>query len=143
MKPSKAAYDLIRHFEGCELTAYRDSGGLWTIGYGHTKNVHEGMIINRQTAEMYLTQDVNMAAAHVERAVKVLLTQGQFDALVSFIFNLGAGRLQQSTLLKKLNAGDYGGAAEEFGKWVYANGEKAAGLVSRRAEEKRLFGGIV
>ncbi len=132
--------DLIKGFEGLRLGAYQDSAGVWTIGYGHTGNVQPGDRITQAEADALLQQDTAWAQQAVRDQVKVPLTQGQFDALTSFTFNLGAGALSRSTLLQKLNAGDYAGAQAEFGKWVNAGGQVLQGLVRRRAAEAELFG---
>jgi len=132
---------LTKQFEGRKLTAYHDSVGVWTIGDGHTgPDVYRGLTINDQRADELLLQDTAEAAADVNHLVTYPhLTQDMFDALVDFTFNLGAGRLAASTLLKKLNAGDIEGAAAEFPKWVYAGGKVLAGLVKRRDAERALF----
>lgn len=136
---SNNGINLIKKFEGLELKAYKDSVGILTIGYGHTHGVKAGDVITGQQADTFLREDVQVAELAVTTNVKVKLTQGQFDALVSFIFNLGAGNFVKSTLLKKLNTGDYAGAADEFGKWVNAGGKPLPGLVKRRAAEKEMF----
>lgn len=130
---------LIREFEGLRLEAYRCPAGVLTIGYGHTSNVKEGMSITEAEAEQLLNTDVESAAAQVKFAVKVELNANQLDALIDFVFNLGIGNLRSSTLLKKLNTGDYSGAAEEFSKWVYSGKTVLPGLVRRREIEKQLF----
>lgn len=137
---SQNGLDLIKGFEGLRLSAYQDSAGVWTIGYGHTGNVRPGDRITQAQAEALLQKDTAWAQQAVRDQVKVPLSQGQFDALTSFTFNLGAGALEKSTLLKKLNAGDYAGAQAEFGKWVHAGGQVLQGLVRRRAAEADLFG---
>ncbi len=137
---SQNGLDLIKGFEGLRLSAYQDSAGVWTIGYGHTGNVKPGDRITQAQAEELLQKDTAWAQQAVRDQVKVPLSQGQFDALTSFTFNLGAGALEKSTLLKKLNAGDYAGAQAEFGKWVHAGGQVLQGLVRRRAAEADLFG---
>ena len=139
MKISANGLGLLIHFEGFRDKAYRDSAGVWTIGYGSTKGVHAGQRITRDQAAIRLADDVSQAESAVSRLVAVPLTQGQFDALVSFVYNLGAGGLAKSTLLKRLNAGDYPGAADEFLKWVKAGGRRLQGLVRRRAAERALF----
>jgi GH24 family phage-related lysozyme (muramidase) len=138
---SQRGLDLIKGFEGLRLKAYQDSAGVWTIGYGHTSGVRPGQQISQAQAEQYLRSDVKWAEQAVRDNVKVPISQQQFDALTSFTFNLGAGALKDSTLLKKLNQGNYAGAQAEFGKWVHAGGQRLEGLVRRRAEEARLFGG--
>ena len=144
MRPSPAAYELIKEFEGLRLHAYQDSAGVWTIGWGHTgKEVHGGKTISVYQALEYFELDIAKAAAAVNRRVTVALNQGQFDALVSFTFNLGEGRLAGSTLLKQLNLCDYAAAANELLRWNKAtvNGRKVAlrGLTRRREAEKALF----
>lgn len=140
MKTSEEGKRFIKEKEGLRLEAYRCSGGILTIGYGHTAYVVPGMIINKIQAEKFFLEDLEQKAeAIINRLVKVPLTQGQYDALVSFVFNLGAGNLMKSTLLKLLNAGDYTGAAEQFERWNKSGGKVTAGLVKRRAEEKQMF----
>ncbi len=132
----------LRRHEGLRLEAYPDpgSGGYpWTIGYGHTRGVKKGDTISREQAEHFLLQDVAEAEEAIERLVQVPLSAGQMDALVSFVFNLGAGAFERSTLLTKLRRGDYSGAAAEFDKWVYAAGKVMPGLVARRAAERARF----
>lgn len=130
---------LVKRFEGLCLSAYRDAVGVWTIGYGSTRGVQGGMVITEVEAEARLRRDLEEAEQWVELLCEVPLTQGQFDAMVSFTFNLGPGALGKSTLLKKVNAGDYAGASFEFGRWVKAGGEVLPGLVRRRAAERALF----
>ncbi|WP_247873858.1 lysozyme [Azospirillum sp. TSH58] len=137
------ALALVRHFEGLYLRAYLCPAGVPTIGYGHTAGVRMGQTINGLQAEVFLRADMADAARDVDRLVKVPLTDRQRGALASFVFNLGAGALGSSTLLRLLNQGDYDGAAAEFPKWVYAtvNGVKKQldGLKKRRAAEMALF----
>jgi lysozyme len=130
---------LIKAFEGLKLNAYRCAAGVWTIGYGHTLGVNPGDTLTEQAADLFLRQDAAVAEASVNRYVNVPLTQNQFNALVSFVFNLGSGNFRNSTLLKKLNAGDYQGAGEELLRWVRAGDSTLPGLVRRRAVEKTLF----
>ncbi|HCH78871.1 MAG: muraminidase [Pseudomonas sp.] len=141
MHISEKGLALIRQFEGLRLSAYRCPAGIPTIGYGSTAGVKLGQAITAERAEQLLREDVRQFEAAVSRLVKVPLTQGQFDALTSFAFNLGAKALEKSTLLRLLNAGDYSGAAAQFERWVYASGKKLAGLVKRRAAERALFEG--
>jgi len=142
-KYSKDGLHLTEGFEGVRLTAYPDpatGGDPWTIGYGHTgPEVHSGMTITQEQAENYLMQDVAKAASDVNAKVTVEITQNEFDALVDFAFNCGCGNLNNSTLLKKLNAGDHEGAAQEFLKWDMAAGHHMAGLLRRRQAEELLF----
>lgn len=139
MQISKAGLDLIKQFEGLYLKAYRCPAGVPTIGYGHTAGVAMGQTITQQQADDYLRRDVRQFERAVARLVTVPLTQGQFDALVSFAFNIGDGALAQSTLLRLLNAGDYAGAAAQFDRWNKAGGRVLPGLVRRRAAERALF----
>lgn len=114
-------------------------GNPWTIGYGHTNGVRPGDTCTEAQAEDWLQQDLSTAEFAVARNVTVPLSPSQFDALVSFTFNLGAGAFRSSTLLKKLNSGDYEGAAAEFPRWNKAQGRVLNGLIARRADEKDLF----
>jgi len=144
MQISNAGISLIKEFEGCRLKAYQDSVGVWTIGYGWTqpvdgRKIGPGMVIDQATAERLLKCGLVQYEQGVNQLVKVIITQGQFDALVSFAYNLGLRSLSTSTLLRKLNAGDKQGAAEEFGKWVNAGGVRLNGLVKRREAERKLF----
>ena len=132
---------LTEQFEGCRLTAYQDQVGVWTIGYGHTGlDVKPGMTVTSAQAEALLAQDVLSAAACVNNVVVVKITQEEFDALVDFVFNLGVGAFSGSTLLRKLNAGDFTGAAAQFDLWDRAGGAIVAGLLRRREAEAELFG---
>jgi lysozyme len=139
MTYSEDGLHLTEQFEGCKLDAYQDSVGVATIGYGHTRNVTMGMTCTQEQAEQWLQEDVQSAADAVNRLVTVELTQQEFDALVDFTFNLGAGNLQSSTLLRLLNSGDYTGAAAEFQKWDKAGGQVLAGLLRRRQAEADMF----
>ncbi len=144
MQTSEKGIALIKQFEGCKLTAYQDSVGVWTIGYGWTqpvegKPIRAGMTIKQETAERLLKTGLVSYESDLSRLVKVGLTQGQFDALVSFTYNLGARSLSTSTLLRKLNAGDYAGAADEFLRWNKAGGKVLKGLTRRREAERALF----
>lgn len=144
MQISNKGIELIKRFEGLELKAYQDPVGVWTIGYGWTqpvdgKKIGPGMVIDQVTADRLLKCGVVQFEQGVNQLVKVRITQGQFDALVSFAYNLGLRSLSTSTLLRKLNSGDKQGAANEFGKWVNAGGVKLAGLVKRRSAERELF----
>lgn len=147
MQISDNGFELIKRFEGCSLAAYPDpaSGGEpWTIGYGWThpvdgRPIYAGMTIKQETAERLLKIGLVSYENDVSRLVKVGVTQGQFDALVSFTYNLGARSLSTSTLLRKLNSGDYAGAADEFLRWNKANGKVLNGLTRRREAERALF----
>ncbi len=140
MQTSEKGFDLIRKYEGLQLAAYVCPGGKLTIGYGHTgPDVTEGRRINAEEANALLEHDVERFERAVNELVRVPMTQGMFDALISFSFNLGAGSLKSSTLLKKLNADDREGAADEFLKWNKAKGKVLAGLTARRESERELF----
>jgi len=139
---SDNGFALTRSFEGLRLTAYQDCGGVWTIGYGHTgPEVRAGLTITEAKAETLLRSDLAASETCVNRAVNVPIAQNQFDALVDFCFNCGRGNLLQSTLLRKVNIGDFTGAAAQFGLWDHAAGEVVEGLVRRRKAEAELFRG--
>ena len=125
--------------EGLYLTAYLCPAGVWTIGYGHTKGVKKGDKSTKEQAMTFLREDVYDSEKAVNRLVKVPLSQGQFDALVDFVFNLGAGAFEKSTLLKLLNAGKYEDARNEFAKWNKAGGKVLDGLSKRRKAEADMF----
>jgi len=130
---------LTEQFEGCSLTAYQDSGGVWTLGYGHTAGVAQGMTCTQAQAEAWLTQDIQWAVAVVNNLVTVQLTQGEFDALVDFVFNVGSGNFASSTMLRMLDAGNFAGAADQFARWDLAGGQVVAGLLRRRIAEEGEF----
>ncbi|WP_263146032.1 lysozyme [Pseudomonas sp. RIT-PI-AD] len=134
-----AGIALIKQAEGLRLEAYRDTAGIWTIGYGHTASARAGLRIAAVTAEELLRRDLAEAERAINQLVRVPLNPNQFSALVCFVFNLGRRAFATSTLLRRLNAGDYPGAAEEFGRWNKAGGRILEGLVARRAAERRLF----
>lgn len=143
MKTSQAGFDLIKRSEGLRLQPYTDVADFLTIGYGHKvvppATYEHG--ITEQTADMILAEDVQTAEDAINRLVKVQLTQGQFDALVDFVFNLGSGRLENSTLLILLNAGDYDGAAQQLLRWEYGGGQIMAALKARREAELAMWSG--
>lgn len=135
---------VVKSFEGLELTAYQDSVGVWTIGYGHTAaagppDVYAGLTISEAEAEAILKRDLGLFEKGVRDLVSVPVNRDQYSALVSFSFNLGLGALAESTLLRKLNSGDIQGAANEFPRWVKAGGRTLPGLVRRRNAERALF----
>ena len=139
-KYSEQGLALTKSFEGLRLTAYQDVAGIWTIGYGHVgPAILANMTISEADAEALLRADLADAVACVNRAVRVEITQSQFDAMVDFCFNAGRGNFLQSTLLRKVNLEDFAGAAVQFGLWVHAGGEIVAGLVRRRKAEAVLF----
>ncbi|ENR2983234.1 MULTISPECIES: lysozyme [Acinetobacter calcoaceticus/baumannii complex] len=141
---SNAGLNLIKGFEGKRLNAYDDGVGVWTIGFGTIKypngvRVKKGDTCTEQQAETYLKNDLTKFEVAINKLVKVSLTQNQFDALASFTYNLGETNLANSTLLKKLNKGDYQGAADQFLAWKKAGGKVLPGLVRRREAERALF----
>lgn len=135
------ASDFVKQFEGRELKAYRCSAGVWTIGYGHTKGVSEGDEISASEAEQLLVEDLTAIANDLSRLVNVPVSDGQYIALLSLAFNIGATALKKSTLLSHLNYKRYDEAAEQFDKWIYAGGKESEGLKRRRAAERELFEG--
>jgi lysozyme len=141
MRASSACVNLITQFEKLHLTAYKPTPtDKWTLGYGHTEGVEEGMTCIINTAWLWLYDDLHWAEDAVNRHVTVSdLTQNQFDALCSLTYNIGAGAFEESTLLRKLNDGDIAGAADEFARWNHQNGKALDGLTLRRAAEKALF----
>lgn len=133
---SESGLNLIKHFEGFSPKVYLDAAGLPTIGYGHLIKTGEVFTtLDLEEAEILLKEDVAIAERAVSKLVHVPLTANQFDALVSFSFNLGSGALQRSSLRQKLNRGEYMSAAFEFPRWVWAGGKKLPGLVRRRHAE--------
>ena len=140
MKISQAGIDLIKQFEGCKLAAYTDSVGIWTIGYGSTgKDVCQGLTITQEEAENRLRKHLEGVEAAINRLVSVPLTQHEFDALCSFVYNIGETAFGKSTCLRKLNDSDYDGAAAEILRWDKAGGAPVVGLTRRRQAEKALF----
>jgi lysozyme len=121
------------------LTVYRCPAGIWTIGYGHTQGVRPDESITEAQAEQLLRADLAPVCRAIAADVQVSLTQGQFDALCSFIFNVGAGNFSHSTLLAKLNAKDYAGAADEFLRWNHVGDRVLPGLTARREAERQMF----
>ena len=142
MKTSAEGLALIKKFEGCRLRAYQDSVGVWTIGVGHTKGVEKGDVITEEQADEYLRADLSEAEECVNRALTLPLTQGEFDACVSFVFNVGCGAFRGSTLLKRILDGDLDGARLELARWNKAGGQVLAGLTARRKAEAEMFENI-
>jgi lysozyme len=140
MKIGFKGLNLIKEFEGFRAKAYKCPAGVWTIGYGHTRGVTPTMTITLVEAEKLLRQDVGWAETVVNEYVSVGLNQSQFDALVSFVFNVGSGHFKSSTLLKKLNKGEYKEVPIELKRWNKANGKVLPGLTRRRKAEGDLFG---
>ena len=140
MKMNEAGIDLIRQFEGCRLTAYKDIVGVWTIGYGATgDDVCEGLEWTQAQANERLASDLTQFESGVKELVDCELNDNQFSALVCFSYNLGLGSLKSSTLLKKVNDSDFSGAADEFLRWDRAGGQVVPGLLRRRQAERALF----
>ena len=146
MQISDAGKDLLKELEGLKLEAYKCSAGVWTIGYGHTAGVKEGMTITEAQADKYLTDDLKNIEYTITADLKnKKFTRHQFDALVMFTFNVGLGNYKKSTLRKKFLAGDFDGASDEFLKWnKYKNPktgeyEELAGLTNRRRKEQDWF----
>jgi len=139
VKCSQEGLELIKKFEGCKLKSYKCPAGVWTIGYGHTEGIKEGDIVSPQEADKLLRADVFKFEEYVTDNVTVKLTQNQFDALVTWTFNLGVGNLRNSTMLKKLNNADYTSVPFEMKRWNKAGGKTLDGLVRRRQAESLLF----
>lgn len=147
---SVGGYIHVQQSEGLSYVAYPDpgtGGKPWTICYGHTgPEVYPGLKVDQAQCDKWLAEDIADAEYHLKRLVKISLTQGEYDAYVSFIFNVGPYNFAQSTMLRKLNAGDRVGACKEFPRWVYANKKVLNGLKVRRYEEQRMclsFGKVV
>lgn len=130
---------LIKEYEGLHLTPYRCPGRVWTIGYGHTRTVRAGMVLTPGEAERLLQEDLRAAERAVSRLVSVPLGANQFASLVCFVFNVGAGNFENSTLLKLLNRGWYEQVPAQLSRWNKAQGETLGGLARRRAAEARLW----
>jgi lysozyme len=140
MTLSESGLNRIKSFEDCSLTAYQDSGGVWTIGWGYTgPGISEGVCWTQSLADAMLIQDVSGAVAEVNRCVTVPLSQGEFDALVSFVYNVGDGQFESSSMLRLLNAGEYALAADQFDRWDHVHGFAMAGLLRRRMAEEQEF----
>jgi len=134
-----AGLALVRDHEGLRLEAYQDTSGIWTIGYGHIRRVRRGDCISAERANQLLEADLVEVERAVAELVKVPLTDNQFSALVSFVFNAGEGAFAKSTLLRKLNEGGYGLVPACLGSWIFDNGKVLPGLVKRRAAEVALW----
>lgn len=144
MKTSRTGIDLLKRWEGCRLTAYQDSVGVWTIGYGLTSAagiipVNKGLTITQQQADDYLAQSLVKYEAAVSKALTRTPTQPQFDAMVSLCYNIGGSAFAGSSVVKRFNSGDINGAADAFLMWNKAGGKVVQGLVNRRADERKLF----
>ena len=141
MKISEEGKNLIKKFEGCELEAYKCAAGVWTIGYGHIKTAVEGMEISQSRADELFDEEMGEYENYVNTAVTVPLSQNQFDAIVSWVFNLGNGNLQASTMLKVINSGDHAGVPDQIKRWNKAGGKVLEGLIRRREAEALLYEG--
>jgi len=140
MKPSDKAINIITEYEGFSATPYMDPNDGWTIGYGHLIKPGETFLaITREQGRALLRSDVAQAELAIADLVKEPLTQGMYDALVSFVFNIGRGQFSRSTMLKHLNAGDRLAAFQEFDRWIIDDGKKLLGLARRRAAEGCVF----
>ena len=143
MQISYNGLQLVKQFEGFRNKAYLDTGGVWTIGYGTIRidgqPVEAGQTCTEQQAEAWLHSDLAWAQTAVNQLVKRPLKQNMFDALVSFVYNVGEHAFRNSTMLKMLNAGNYVGAAGQFDRWNLDNGKVIQGLVNRRKKERALF----
>lgn len=139
MNTSPKGIALIKEFEGLRLKAYQCPGGVWTIGYGHTAGVKPGMLISKAQAEEYLKADL-IAFERYLNGLGLALNQNQFDALVSFIYNVGTGNFSNSTLLRKVRANPQDNSImDEFLRWVYSKGRVLPGLQRRRLAEMKLY----
>ena len=143
MNISTEGLALIKKFEGLELNAYRCAAGVWTIGYGHTKDVERGDVWTEAQADDALKHELIEFEGYINDLVECSLTQNQFDALVSWVYNLGPANLQASTLLKKLNAEDYEDVPSQLKRWNKAGGKVFEGLIRRREAEALLFQGAI
>ena len=138
---SKTGIELLKHFEGCELKAYQDSVGVWTIGYGHTKGIYEGLEITQSEAEKMLQDELPEYEGYITDKVVPMLQQHEYDALVCWVYNLGPTNLSSSTLLKRLNAGEFNDVPFQMKRWDKAGGQPLLGLTRRRNAEALLFKG--
>ncbi len=141
MNISKEGLSLIKKFEGCELEAYLCPAGVWTIGYGHTKDVKEGDKINKEEADYLLQEEMIEYESYINDFVEVPLNQNQFDSLCSWVYNLGPTNLKNSTMLRVLNEEKYADVPQEIKRWNKAGGEVLDGLIKRREAEAKMFAG--
>ncbi len=140
MRINDAGLQLLKDFEGCRLTVYKDIAGFHTVGWGHMDpSLKVGQKISQETADSLLASDLKRFEDGVSECLDVGLTDNQFSALVVFAYNCSLGKFKTSTLLRKVNAGDYDGAVKEFGRWDKAGGKVVAGLTRRRQAEADLF----
>lgn len=139
MTHSQNCVDLVSSFEGCSFVAYQDGNGVWTIGYGHTAGVNPGDTCTRDQAQAWLSEDLQVADNALMQLVDVFLNQNQWDALTSFVFNIGQGHFSHSSCLKDLNSSNMQGAADAILMWKYVAGHVSPGLLRRRTAERALF----
>ncbi len=139
MKINDAGLKLIKEYEGCKLKAYLDAVHVWTIGYGHTGGCYGGRVITQEEADELLKSDIESFEEQVDNLIDIVVNENQYSAIIAFVFNLGAHAFKNSTLLVKLNEGDFAGAAKEFLRWNKAGGLAMPGLTRRRQAEKDLF----
>lgn len=130
---------LLKHYESCRLTAYQDGGGVWTIGWGHTKGVKKGDVCSQEQADKWLVEEVGYFEYNLSKVIRISLNEDEFAAVTCLTYNIGINAFLKSTLLKKLNVGDRVGAAGEFIKWDKDNGKVVMGLLYRRMDERDLF----
>lgn len=137
---SEIALDIIKKWEGYKAYPYQDAVGVWTIGYGTTEGVGpHSRPVTQDQAEQHIIREMVKIQVDIDTLVDVPLSENQNAALISFIYNLGVGNFRSSTLLRKLNKGNYYGAAREFDRWIYAGGKVLTGLINRRKDEANLF----
>jgi|TARA_R110000824_G_scaffold42498_6_gene125109 lysozyme len=142
MHTSDEGFELIKKFEGCELEAYKCAAGVWTIGYGHTKDVQEGDRWTEEKADFMLWRELDDEYEHyVNSLVTVPMNQSQFDSLVSWTYNLGPNNLKKSSMLRVLNEGKYDEVPAQMKRWNKAKGKVLAGLTRRREAEGLMFEG--
>lgn len=142
MRTSSTGRQLICHYEGFSDRPYRCPAGYLTIGYGHLWRAGDPGVIDRATAERYLANDLREAERGIVNLIAVPLAQCQFDALVSFTYNLGSGALQRSTLRRAINREEHAAVPAQLLRWVYADGKKLPGLIRRRMAEGKLYQGV-
>jgi lysozyme len=136
---NQAGIDLIKSFEQCRLIAYEDGAGIWTLGWGHTKAVTQGMTCTQAQADQWFLDDIEATQKVLRGLVPATITPNQFSACVSLAYNIGTGHFASSTLLKKLRGHDFAGAADQFLVWDKINGAHSPGLQRRRQAERTLF----
>ncbi len=132
--------ELIKDLEGLKLKSYRDSGGIWTIGYGSTgPDINEGIVWTKEDCEKRLALDLMVREKQLKHVIQIPLTENQKAAIMSFLYNIGFDAFKKSTFLKKLNNCDVAGAADQMLRWNKCNGEIVEGLNNRRARERAVF----